>query len=105
MTDDSIWPIDLTFPVGTLVIAGNWCRLNNGRIQTRILRHELDLVLRLTGSIPGLAQERLAAARKAPAPIVIPPEPPAPPDPPAEPLPDAVEVGDMDPRTGQLVLL
>lgn len=90
MTADSIWPVDLTFPGDVLVIAGQWRRLADGRYQTSVQRHELELMLALAGSIPATVQEHLAAARRAPAPIAIPPEPPAPPELP-EPRPDAVE--------------
>lgn len=92
MTDAPIWPADLTFPADVAVIAGRWRRLADGRIETVIERHELKEALKWANEIiPLTVAEHLAAARQAPAPLAIPPEPPAPPEPLEEPRPDAVE--------------
>ena len=96
--------VTLLFPADVPVVAGQWRRRADRRIEARLAPHELELVLRLTAALPATVQEHLAAARQAPAPIVLPPEPPAPPEPPEEPRPDAVEVGEMT-RDGQLVLM
>lgn len=101
---DSPYPVTLIFPASTTVVAGQWRRLADGRIETVVQRHELELMLALAREIPATVQEHLAAARQ-PAPVALPPiEPPMPPEPP-EPRPEAVEVGEMVARTGQLVLM
>lgn len=92
MTADSPWPVTLTLPADVPVIAGCWHRLADGRIQTTIQRHELKEVLKWANEIiPQTVAEHLSAARQAPAPVTLPPEPPAPPEPPEEPRPDAVD--------------